>query len=73
MMNKMPNDNPPPLAMRLILDRIDGIESAIAASIDRFADAVRADLLSAEEPNAGHRKTKHEVPPPYPKNGPVAR
>lgn len=72
-MNKVPNDNPPPLAMRLALDRIDRIESGITASIDRFADTVSAGLLSAEEPNAGHWKAEHEAPLPYPKNGPVAR
>lgn len=71
-MNKAPKESPPPLAVRLFVDRIDGIESAIATSIDRFAAAVAAELLSAEEPNAGLRKAEHEVQPPYPKNGPVS-
>lgn len=71
-MNKVSNDNPPPMAMRLALDKIDRIESAIAASIDRFADAVSAGLLSSEEPFASQWKAEREVPLPYPKNGPVA-
>lgn len=73
MMNKVPNESPQPLAVRRLLDRIDGIEAAIAASIDRFAAAVAAELLSVEDPNASLRKAEHEVQPPYPNNGPVAR
>lgn len=41
-------------AIRPSLERIDSIESEIAASIDRFADAVGAKLRSAVEHSASH-------------------
>lgn len=59
-------------AMRLSLDRIDGIESEIAASINRFADAVGAKLHRAIEHSTLDAEAASEKPSPYPSNGAVA-
>lgn len=58
-------------AMRPSLHRIDSIESEIAASIDRFADAVSAKLLSAIAQDTSHAEAASEKPSPYPDNGSV--
>lgn len=72
-MNKVQNDNALPLAVRLALDKIDGIETVIAASIDRFVHTSGARLSSAIEPSPGQRRAAHDKSLPYSENGPVAR
>lgn len=52
-MNKVQNDNDLPLTVRLALDKIDDVELAIAASIDRFVHTSGARLSSAIEPRPG--------------------
>lgn len=46
-MNTAPTNRTLPLAVRLALERLDDIETAIAASIGRFADTVDSELCSA--------------------------
>lgn len=58
-------------AMRSSLNRIDSIESEIAASIDRFADGVGAKLRNAIEHSASHAEASSDKRSPYPDNGPV--
>lgn len=57
--------------MRPSLDRIDGIESEIAASIDRFAEVLDAKLRCAIEQNTDHAKATPGEPSPYLDNGSV--
>ena len=71
-MNKVQTDNDLPLTVRMALNKIDDVELAIAASIDRFADTVGAELCNAIEPKSGIRKAAHENISPYRDNGSVA-
>jgi hypothetical protein len=71
-MTNVLTDRTLPLAVAQVLVRIDGIESGIAASIDRFADTVGAELCNAIEPKSGIRKAAHENTSPYRDNGSVA-
>ncbi len=58
-------------AMRPSLDRIDGIESEVAASIARFADVLDAKLRCAIKQNTDHAEATPGAPSPYLDNGPV--
>lgn len=70
-MRKELNDRTLLQAMRPGLNRIDSIESEIAASIDRFADTVSAKLHGAIAQDTSHAEAASEKPSPYPDNGPV--
>ena len=72
-MNKVQKNNPLPLTVRIALDKIDDIETVIAASIDRFVHTSGARLSSAIEPSPGQQRAAHDRSLPYPENGPVAR
>jgi hypothetical protein len=71
-MNKVRNDETLPLAVRLALDKIDGIEAAITGSIDRFIHITGSNLSSAIEPSPDEGRATYDKSLPYPENGPVA-
>ncbi len=70
-MNKARTDNDLPLTMRLALNKIDDVELAIAASIDRFVHTSVTRLSSAIEPSPGQHRAAHDKSLSYPENGPV--
>jgi hypothetical protein len=71
-MTKVLTDRTLPPAVAQVLEHMDGIESGIAASIDRFAATVCAELCNAVDPRSGNLKAAHENTPPYRDNGSVA-
>lgn len=71
-MNKVQNDNAPPLAVRLALGKIDDVELAISASIDQFVQTVSTSLRSTKEPSPAQRRAMHTEVLPCPENDAAA-
>lgn len=52
------------MAVQLALERLDGIEASLAASIDRFADTVSKELCDGASPRTDHLGTATTKPVP---------